>query len=292
MNREFAIILLILILANPCLAGGSEGPCSAEAVYNFARHLEDTGDYYRAITEYRRFIFNWPRHDHAVECRYRIGQSYLYGSDYENAISVFQDLYVEKNDALIFSRVKYAYSKSLYYGGYYKRAAAVLRSGRFIGENSRDIKKHSYNLTWCYLKLSDIHSAAEIWQSDNDENKVGYGNPDLRQVVKDLETLPRKNPHLAGIMSAVLPGAGQIYSQRWRDGLISFFVNGLFIGAMAVAIDRGHEETAAVLGFVELGFYSANIYNAVNDAHKYNQIIWAESLSDLEQQFGSPYLDP
>ena len=76
---------------------------------------------------------------------------------------------------------------------------------------------------------------------------------------------------------------------RWRDGFVSFLINGLFIGAAVVAIEHNHEETAAIIGFFELGFYSANIYNAVNNTHKYNRQIREKYFDDLDTSYGPPF---
>jgi len=284
---RFLITGIIIILISS--AYGFDTPGSSDAIFGFAEYLENTGDYYRAITEYKRFIFLWPENELSNECRYRIGRSYLYGSDYENAISEFQNLYNLSSGNLPARKIQYAYSKSLFMASRYKQAAFVAKN------NMPDLtisKRQAYDISWCYLKDKNIKSALQIYQELAETEKSDDRIFNIRDAIVHLESLPEKRPCIAGVMSAILPGSGQIYAGRWRDGLISFLINGLFISAIAGAIDKDHDETAAILGFLELGFYSANIYNSLNDAHKYNQSIWKNELLNLETQFGPPFSRP
>jgi len=91
------------------------------------------------------------------------------------------------------------------------------------------------------------------------------------------------------MMSAILPGTGQLYSGRWRDGVVSFLVNGLFISGIISALNSDSEELAIVLGVVEAGWYTANIYNAVNNVHKTNYKEWESHLRFIEFRFGPPF---
>jgi hypothetical protein len=48
------------------------------------------------------------------------------------------------------------------------------------------------------------------------------------------EELPEKNPVYAGTL-AIVPGLGHAYVPRYRDAIVSFLVNGLFIWAAVQA---------------------------------------------------------
>jgi hypothetical protein len=63
---------------------------------------------------------------------------------------------------------------------------------------------------------------------------------------------------MAGILAAVLPGAGHLYTDRPGDALVAFLLNGAFIWA-AVELFR-HEN-----------YVTGNIYDAVNSAYEYNK---------------------
>ena len=277
------IFLLVTVIIVPNFTSAYfDGP---ETLFAFADHLESTGDYYRAITEYRRLVFHWPDHPLAFESRYRIGRSYLQGKDPDRAIVEFQDLLTENPENIDASRTHYALAKALFYSEKWLLADNQL-------ERMRINPQIAYSRLWCYLKPRNIESALSIWENLSLEVLADDIPANMQPILQDLHSLralPQKNPRLSGVLSAIVPGLGQAYSGRPRNALTSFLLNGLFIGAIAVAVDQKHYETAAVVGFFELGFYSANIYNAVNDAHKVNQIAYEKFLHRFESTYGAPF---
>lgn len=261
-----------------------------EAVFAFAESLENSGDYYRAITEYRRLAFHWPGHPLATESRFRIGRAYLLGNDPGQASLEFQELLAETLSVNDHLKTRYALAKALFINGKWHQADHQLKYLEQLIHQKVE-PPLVYSRLWCYLKPGDVQSAVSFWQDVIQDHSTG----DIRQKqtilqnLQSLSTTPRKNPRLAGFMSAIVPGLGQAYSGRLRNALVSFLVNSLFIGAIAIAIDQDHYETAAVIGFFELGFYSANIYNAVNDAHKVNRSEFERNLKHFETMFGPPF---
>jgi len=85
------------------------------------------------------------------------------------------------------------------------------------------------------------------------------------------EELPERSRWLAGSLSAVLPGAGQLYAGRPEDALVAFTTNGVLIGATALAWHRKERVTAGALGFVAFGFYLGNVYGGVNAAARHDR---------------------
>ena len=90
------------------------------------------------------------------------------------------------------------------------------------------------------------------------------------ELLDEYEDIPPKSPTLAGTLSAILPGSGQVYSGRPKDGVMAFVVNALFISGTIVALDNENYAVAAIVGGVGLPFYIGNIYGAANSARKWN----------------------
>jgi len=82
--------------------------------------------------------------------------------------------------------------------------------------------------------------------------------------------LPSKNPTTAGVL-AVVPGLGHLYCNRPKDAVVAFLLNGLTIWAAIEAFDEDLDVLGGVLLLLESGWYTGNIYSAVNSAHKYNR---------------------
>lgn len=74
-------------------------------------------------------------------------------------------------------------------------------------------------------------------------------------------------------MSAILPGSGQFYNERYKDGVCSFVLNALFILGAYKAFDNDNCAVGGILTIFEVGWYTGNIYSAISGAHKYNRKI-------------------
>jgi tetratricopeptide (TPR) repeat protein len=83
-----------------------------------------------------------------------------------------------------------------------------------------------------------------------------------------------KSTALATSLSIIIPGAGKLYTKRWKDALYSF----LFVSATSWLtyksyVNNGVNFSTVMLGSAALGLYSANIYGTYKSASKFNQKI-------------------
>jgi hypothetical protein len=98
-----------------------------------------------------------------------------------------------------------------------------------------------------------------------------------------IQEVPQKSPGMAGVLAAVLPGAGHLYCERYRDAAIAFLLNGAFIWGIVESFEHDNYVVGGILTFFELGWYSGNIYSAVASAHKYNRKMKQEYIDHLER---------
>ena len=103
----------------------------------------------------------------------------------------------------------------------------------------------------------------------------------LRGQIGGSWEIPHRSPRWAGVFSAVLPGAGQFYSGRARDGASALVVNGLLGALNWQLIQRELWVGVGFMGFVQLSFYGGNILAAANSAHKFNAAAWNTKLAML-----------
>jgi TM2 domain-containing membrane protein YozV len=89
--------------------------------------------------------------------------------------------------------------------------------------------------------------------------------------LENIGNLPHKSPAVAGSLAAVLPGAGHLYTERPRDALVAFLLNGAFIWSAIELFEDDKYVTGGIVTFFELGWYTGNIYSAVGSAHKFNK---------------------
>lgn len=90
-----------------------------------------------------------------------------------------------------------------------------------------------------------------------------------------------RRPWLAGMLSVVVPGAGQLYAGSLESGAMAFVLNALAIGATIELARRELYVTAALTGTVASMFYAGNIGSAVSLARRRNELAqasWTDAL--------------
>lgn len=118
------------------------------------------------------------------------------------------------------------------------------------------------------LNLSEL-SKPEEFQTPFDKEEKGI----VSGFYNQKNDPPYKSPTVAGILSAIIPGAGKIYTNQFSEGITSFILNGLF-GYLAYSnFNNNHEFRGYLFAGVGAMFYSGNIYGSVASVHKYNAFV-------------------
>lgn len=240
-------------------------------------------DYYRAITEYKKLIFLFPDSEHLPGALYQIGLAYYNGKDYESAVKSF-------------ARVRQTYAASyfssaaLHEGLSYEKlgrddaAALAYERSRMFNASHPDAANAHLSIV---LNAAEHDDIAKV-RSELNDFQVNYPEKvsvpltqELFSLIDTYEAQPKKSPGLAGTMSAIIPGSGQAYANHYKDGLMAFAVNGLFIAATIAAIDNRNYALAGIVGGIGVPFYVGNIYGAANAAQKWNLSLSRKLRNDL-----------
>lgn len=109
-------------------------------------------------------------------------------------------------------------------------------------------------------------------------------DPFLLQAHDDYLDSRCKSPVFAGLLSAILPGAGQAYSGSWQGAAVAFVLNGILIGAtVELARDEKYFSAGAV-GLAASVFYVGNILNAADLAERANDMNSRPAYRVLEER--------
>lgn len=239
-------------------------------ILGFAGNLFTEEDYYRAITEYKRYLFDNPSGEHAEDAQLMIGLCYLRGEKYEAAESVFVDLKNAAYGTKAGENAAFLYAESVYAQEQYAVAVDAYREFQQSYPNSALGDMAKLKASWSCLQLGQKEYAGKEADKISKKSRIYDSAVVLGGAAREMEDLPQKSSKLAAAMSAVLPGAGQVYTHHPRDAALAFIINlALAYGAFE-AIDNGEYVTGGLFGFVGFSFYAGNIYNAANNAHKYN----------------------
>lgn len=251
------VLLLLLFLAQPVTAAQPD-------MFSFAQSLAREADHYRAITEYKRFLHYFPDDPRAAKAQLAIAESFFAGERWEAgdaaAAKVWQN-YPGTEDAL--------QARMLYAEAAFKRKdyAAARERYRNLQEFSAALAAQSkQQIGWAYVEEGRLSEAEQSFAQLAEPQAS-----ELEQFLLDYRQLPRKSPQLAGTLSALLPGAGQLYTERPKQAGVAFALNAAFIYGAIEAWNNENYTVAGILSLFEIGWYGGNIYNAMNNAHKINR---------------------
>jgi Tetratricopeptide repeat len=265
-------------------AASSDLLTNADQILGFANALFNDGDYFRAITEYKRFLFLHPTDARAGWVQLQVGRSYQRAQQWDDARQTFKAIAQQHPDADIRAEAAYLIGDTAFQQGRYTQAIRDLQpvAERYgptpLGERAR------YLLGWSYLRTRQWPKASQSFATIDTTSPLFPSSRVLADAAREGEHLPRKSPALAGLMSAVMPGTGHFYTGRFRDGTVALLLNGAFLAAGIEAVSAGNEAAAGLLLFFEAAWYSGALYGAVNAAQKYNLDLEERWLQGLERQ--------
>ena len=241
-----------------------------ERQFQFAEHYFQKGEYYRAIGEFERFIYFFPKAKQVELAKYRIGFAYLEGERYQEAIQAFKKLIDEYQTSVYAIKSYLRISEAYVQLKNYDEALIYIENLINIAPDQGIKDEAYYQCGWIYLENGLWEEAQTCFEKISAKGRKKYRFEQLQQQLDKKKLLKHKSPLIAGLL-AIVPGSGHLYCERYRDALVSFLVNGALIYAAYEAFDNDLNALGGIISFVEVGFYSGNIYSAVSSAHKYNR---------------------
>ena len=229
------------------------GEGEATKVFGFAERLFEEGDYYRAITEFKRFIFLFPESKYTERSFFRIGESYFRARKWEEAKESF-DLFVKKFPRSLLR------DEALYHQGIaeknlknYSEALSIFQG--LAARASGDLRDRAIVQSALVLvETADYRGAVTSLSFIPAESSLSESARSFSEGLARVESLPQKSPETAGVIATLIPGSGHLYTERPRDVLVAFLLNGTFIWAAIELFDHEDYALGGIVTFVELGW--------------------------------------
>lgn len=260
----------ILLLYLAVLAQAAEAKEPVDFLWNFATHLYQEKDYYRALTEYQRFVFLFPNDPRVSEAELQIGRCYRREGRPNKAFSHFFGLYNRKAETVgreaLLEMVAIRQEQSRY-------PEAIYWTRKFIELYSdyAEIDNIYLSLAWLQIdsgKYDEAIASLDLIQPDS----AYYSRAkSISQALQRRPEKTEKSPQTAGVLAAVLPGAGHLYAGRPEQAISSFLLNAIFISGAVVAFKNDSPVLGSILVFFELGWYGGGIHSAVEAARQENR---------------------
>ncbi|MBN1899175.1 MAG: tetratricopeptide repeat protein [Spirochaetes bacterium] len=242
-------------------------------VFQFGLSLYKENDFYRAISEFNRYLFYYPQGKNVDQSFLYIVKSYYFAEQFDKCILVSKEYSEKTKKESLKDKFKFYMASS------YLKSEKLKEAGQLFSSLSSDSDKEMkefglFRLGWVYLFQKQWQKAADHFNQFEkqypDSRLVTNSQLIRKQVLKGIDFTPR-SPVLAGIMSSLFPGLGQIYCKRVGDGLVAL----LFVGSLTYGsyyyYNNGPNEMFYGFAFLNLLFYTGNIFTAVSSAHKYNR---------------------
>jgi hypothetical protein len=241
-------------------------------IRQFTGELFTAREYYRAITEAKRYLSLFPKEPGAGEMAKMIGDAYLLSHEWADAIGAYDEYIAQFSDSPLANEAIFYKAVALVKQG---NAAEAERLFQLILGGS-DRTKRGEAARWEILLLirqNRFDDAERLLRDRMLGPEVQQSLTLIEELLAEKKEVRYKSPAAAGLLSAIIPGSGQMYTERYQDGITSFLLNGLFIVGAWKAFDSENYALGAILTLFEIGWYGGNIYGAIGSAHKFNRQI-------------------
>ena len=255
----------------PDTAGAAETQLdNAEGQFFFAETLFAEGDYYRAISEYKRFAFFFPDNRLVERCTYRIGESYYRAKRWQEALQAFSSFVMKYPGSPMIPGA--IYHKGMSEKQLKRYTDALSTFHELIKSGSHEFTdKALYESAIILMEMEDWQQAIKTFAIVPKDSPLAKSASIIASEIMHVDDLPKKSPAVAGTLAAILPGAGHLYTERPTDALVAFLLNGTFILGAIELFHHDNYVAGGIVTFFEIGWYTGNIYSAVSSAHKYNK---------------------
>lgn len=282
-TASFLVALIVLA------AGGTAEETIQQ--YRYAEQLYGSGDYQATRLEYKRLLFHRPDTEFRDIADYRIAQSYYYQNQPERAEHLFREfLTVHPNSPFRF-RSQLMIGQLHFDAGEYSLARTTLFELLHSNADTEVVAAAHYLRGWCYVHTTDWDKAiAELRRVDTTQTEALHRKNarQLADILLEKTPLPHKSPQIAGWLSTIVPGGGQFYVGRVKEGVLAAALSGTFIYLVADAIRERRYVAGAGISLIGWQFYWGNRVDAQRFASEYNLQREHELIETLKKSSGRP----
>jgi putative membrane protein insertion efficiency factor len=279
--------------------GSGRSSTAQKGILDLAEKLFPKGQYDEAITEYKRHLFHFPEDPQRGVILYKIGLSYLNSEQWNHA-----RIHLRAAKKQAGSEEKLRYRSQLRIGQSFLNQDLPEQSKEVLRDLLRDpivagrkdrVAEVQYWLGTGALKSGDWVEALGIFhwlEREVSGNVFTVQGQRLSSAAQKGYHLSNRSPTLAAVLSAVIPGSGQIYCGRFWDGLFSLVLNAS-VGYLTVDAFRDERRLDGVLlaSLLWSRFYFGGQKNAIRYAQEHNTRVLEEHLRKYQPLILPRYQD-
>jgi len=251
----FFLIPVIFLLGQN--SGSDNEILSPLNLYKFGNYLFKQGDYLRANNELKQYL----QYENNDTVRFKIAYSLIEMAEYSEGRDYLKPLFISSE---ISDEVKCFYFKSLYLGKKYSD---------FIEQSGiRIFQPTNYSEDINRLKnFFILESETTLIDSTNFFKPFDKQDADsIRKYFVRKYYPENKSETTAGLLSALIPGAGKIYTGQTGDGITSLIFNSVIYYLVYNNFANKHYLRGWIFSALGIYFNAGNIYGSVASARIYN----------------------
>jgi len=274
--RSAIFIFILILTANGMIA---QNLYDDDHSVKYGKYLLESGKYSLASEEFERSLFLNPDND---TVKYLLIRSYLLGNQFS--------LVTERIDTLFQSREMMPRLFAIEYTRSLIKKELNFNAEQFINLNRNFSVEDRY-----YLRLSNQLMGYEWDKAQLTYHEIGQRNISIyksyEEIMQQIQDARYKSPALALGLSAIIPGLGKVYTNNWKDGLISF----VFVAGSAIQAIRGYRNYGSQSAFfivyssVAATFYLGGLYGSLKSAKKNNSNIKKKLHAKMESVFNDTF---
>jgi hypothetical protein len=272
-DRFCLTLALLVLLAAPAGAGDRE---LAEQSFSFANHLLVEGEYYRAVTEYRRTLYWAP--DGARELRARsvlgVGQALHAGGEFTRASEWLVRERDQIEDPALRAEALRLMSRGFLVDNHGLRLQQVLE------EVDPGWPERDFYRGLALARSAEWARAETVFGSIPGDSPNGAFAAHNALASHAAAERGRKSPTVGGVLGLV-PGLGYLYSGHAQSALSTLVVVGLGTWATIEAFDSGNDVLGGVLTAITITWYGSSIYGSARAANRYNAALERDLFDSL-----------
>ena len=301
-NKLISTLLIVSVLTLFPHAGYSQDTRTLNDLH-YADSLFIHKQYYQALWMYHRYLFFNPDVITNIkeEIIFKMATCYFKGEQYQESYDLFSELFSQFPQSPFAPFALFYQGKSLENSFQLEIAHEVYDTFQKKFPSHPLVLNSELSQVVLLLKKGDFSKSIQSLETIGQKNLSVEKAQMISSIIQSINQYQTPySPVLAGIFSAVLPGAGQFYSGNYTQGLWALGLTGTFAGLSAYTfyLEKEYKPRSernywapSVFGLITAVFYFSNIYNAANLAKQENYFIRKKIIQDETNKLYSLSID-
>lgn len=270
-KKRFSILLILQILFASITICQSNELLTNENRLKFGDYLLRQKDYLRAMFEYQNILQNVKNDTVKFKLAFCLDKMKRYQEASDNYKGLIFNSNLEELAKVYFLRNKFLSDEN------YQQ---IVSNRIYSTEKYQTESNRLYNISFLLNKnkLPEINDYLENFDKQD------------REIISDFYSRrvnpETKDPLTAGILSAIIPGAGKIYTKEYTDGITAFLLTGILTYLAVDNLDKDRDTRGWIFAGLGAYFYAGNIYGSVASAQIFNARIEFNLVDEIKQFLG------